>query len=78
MISFSFAPEKVNLLWVEGNKVVINSGHPSYVKIKSSAQARRVHSLFAIGIAVHRVISTADNTLDLMFIDRLMTALGKK
>jgi len=78
MIGFSSAPEKPELSWVEGNKVVINSGHPSYAKIKSNAQARKVHSFFAIGVAVQRVMSTAASAPDLMFVDRLMTALGKK
>ena len=77
-ITFVEAPGREALAWVEGNKVVINSGHPSYAKTRSDAVARRQHSLFAIGAAVQRDLYRGDSAPDLMFVDRMMAAWGKK
>lgn len=77
-ISFVSAPERVDLAWVDGNNIVINSGHPSYIKTRSDSMAKRVHCFFAIGSAVLRFMATMDSAQDLMLIDRLMAAWGKK
>jgi hypothetical protein len=77
-ISFANAPDRVDLAWVDGNSVVINSGHPSYVKVRSDTTARRLHSLFAIGSAVQRFVASGRDAQDLMFTDRMMSAWGKK
>jgi len=77
-ISFAEVPDKVDLAWVDGNNVVINSGHPSYVKVRSDSIARRLHSLFAIASAVQKFVASGEDTKDLMFADRMMAAWGKR
>jgi len=77
-ITFVEAPDRIDLAWVDGNNVAINSGHPSYTKIQSDAMARRLHSLFAIAGAVQRFMAGEDRNRDLMFADRMMAAWGKK
>lgn len=77
-ITFAEAPDRLDLAWVDGNNVVINSGHPSYIKTCSNATARRLHNIFAIANAVQRFLASGGDFQDLMFIDRLMAAWGKK
>jgi hypothetical protein len=77
-ITFADAPDRVDLAWVDGNSVVINSGHSSYAKARSDSTARRLHSLFAIGIAIQRFLAVGGDAQDLMFIDRMMAAWGKR
>ncbi|NWF78347.1 MAG: ATP-binding protein [Chloroflexi bacterium] len=77
-IGFAEAPDRVDLAWVDGNSVVINSGHPSYVKVRSDTAARRLHSLFAIASAIQRFVASGGGAQDLMFTDRMMAAWGKK
>lgn len=77
-ISFVEAPDRMDLAWVEGNNIVINSGHPAYIKIRSDAAARRIHNLFSIASAVQRFLNSQSDCSDLMFTDRMMTAWGKK
>lgn len=77
-IAFVEAPERTELSWVEGNNVVVNSGHPSYCKIQSNAKARRLHSLFAVASAIQRFLGVESEKPDFMFVDRLMVAWGQK
>ena len=78
-VGFVEAPDKVDLAWVDGNQVVINSGHPAYLKIKSDKTAKRIHCLYAIGSAVQRYLAVPeDETEDLFFADRLLSAWGDK
>lgn len=77
-VAFAEAPDRVDLAWVEGNNVVINTGHPSYRKARSNARARRLHSLFAIAGAVQRFLGSESESPDMMFIDRMMAAWGQK
>lgn len=77
-IAFNEVPDRVDLAWVDGNNVVINIGHPSYVRARSNALSRKIHSLFAIASAIQRFLGRESETPDLMFIDRLMAAWGKK
>jgi hypothetical protein len=71
-------PAKVDLAWVEGDKVVINSGHPSYIRTPKGSRERRLHNLFAVAVAIQKAIPGEDNKPDLMFIDRMMKAWGSK
>ncbi len=77
-IIFVSAPDRVELAWVDGNNIVINSGHVSYRKVRSNTAARRILSLFAIGNAVMRFLSQSDTPTDFLFVDRLMAAWGTK
>jgi hypothetical protein len=77
-ITFVEAPERDDLAWVDGNNVAINSGHPSYTKVRSDATARRLHNLFSIASAVQRFMATESEVKELMFIDKMMAAWGKK
>ena len=77
-ITFAEAPDRMDMAWVDGNNVVINSGHPSYAKARSDTMARRLHCLFAIGSAIQRFLASGDDGTDLMFTDRMMAAWGKK
>ena len=75
-IAFESRPEKVDLAWVDGNTVFINSGHPAYKKADASATSRRVHCIFAIAGAVQKFLANPDAPPDLMFVDRMMSAWG--
>jgi len=77
-ITFVEIPDRNDLAWVDGNNVVINNGHPSYVKVRSDATARRLHNLFAIASAVQRFMATESEIKELMFIDKMMAVWGKK
>lgn len=78
-IAFVEAPDRVDLAWVDGNNVVINSGHPSYSrKTRDRSAERRLHNLFAIGSAIQRFLASGDDATDLMFVDKMMAAWGKK
>ena len=77
-IAFAEAPDRMDLAWVEGSDVVINSAHPAYLRNRGNSKARRLHSLFAIGSAVQRFLAAEGETPDLMFLDRMMQAWGKK
>ena len=77
-IAFAEAPDRVDLAWVDGNNVVINSGHPSYGKTRADSTARRLHCLFAVGSSIQRFLASGDDATDLMFVDRMMAAWGKK
>jgi len=77
-IAFAEAPDRMDLAWVEGSNVVINSAHPAYVRNRGNSKARRLHSLFAIASAVQRFLAAEGETPDLMFVDRMMQAWGKK
>jgi len=77
-IAFAERPDQVDLAWVEGSNVVINSGHPSRPKARSDGRSRTLHDLFAIGSAIQRFRASGDEPADLMFIDRMMAAWGKK
>ena len=46
------------------------------MKVRSNKMARMHHSLFAIGAAIQRDL--ASENVDLMFVDRMMAAWGKK
>ena len=77
-ITFYDAPGRVDLAWIDGNNVVINTGHPSYTKVRSDNTARRLHNLFAVAGAVQRFLASEGDGQDLMFTDRMMTAWGMK
>ena len=77
-VSFAEAADRVELAWIEGNNVVINSGHPAYTRVSSDGTAKRVHCLFAIGAAVQRSLASGDEQQDAAFVDRMMAAWGKK
>lgn len=76
-IAFVREPERPELAWVEGRNVIINAGHPSYVKVRGNAQAKVIHNLFAIGVALQRFMG-ADGEPDLTLVDRMMGAWGKR
>lgn len=77
-IAFAEAPDRGELAWVEGSNVIINSGHPSYVRVRSNTRARRIHSLFAIAAAVKRFLGSEGEPSDPVFVDRMLAAWGTK
>jgi len=76
-VAFNEASGRVDLSWVDGNNVVINSGHPAFIKASSNATTKRLHCIFVIALAVQKFLFTGQ-TLDLMFSDRMMAAWGRK
>ncbi|MHA1882239.1 MAG: hypothetical protein ACTSUO_04260, partial [Candidatus Thorarchaeota archaeon] len=76
-IAFDEKPEKIDLAWIDGNNVVINSGHPAYVKASSNASAKRLHCIHAIANAIQKFLFTG-RAEDLFFSDRMMSVWGKK
>lgn len=77
-ISFTPRPDRVDLAWIDGSSVVINSAHPSYTKARSNSLARRLHSLFAIANAVQKFMESTESAQDQAFMDRMMAAWGRK
>jgi hypothetical protein len=77
-IRFSESHDKTDLAWIEGNIIVINSGHPAYVKVRANATTRRLHCLFSIASAIQRFLHSQKEPPDLMFTDRMMAVWGKK
>ena len=75
-IAFESRPERVDLAWVDGNTVFINSGHAAYKRADANATSRRVHCIFAIAGAVQRFLAGPETSDDLMFVDRMMSAWG--
>jgi len=76
-IAFNEFPDRVDLAWVDGNNIVINSGHPAYRKVLSNATANRLHCIYAIANAVQKFLFSGQ-TEDLMFSDKMLSAWGKK
>ena len=77
-IAFSLRPDQAELAWIEGNSIIINSGHPSYEKAKTNPTSRILHNLFSIGSAVQKLIlSDGTKKPDLIFVDKMMAAWGK-
>lgn len=77
-ISFSKSPKRTELAWVEGNAVVINSGHPCYIKAKSNVFGKKLHNIYAIAITIQRFLGDSDDNPDYMFIDKMMSAWARK
>lgn len=77
-ISFAERPEQPEMAWVDGNTIVINAGHPTYLKTHSNSSLRTLHNLYAIGTAVQRFINEGSEEQDALFIDRMMAAWAKK
>lgn len=78
-IGFVEQPDQIDLAWIESGAILINSGHPSYLTTLPNSKARCLHSLFAIGCVIQRMISQRDEeNHDLSFIDRMMSIWGKK
>jgi len=77
-IAFIDAPDRIDLGWIEGNNIVINSGHPSYIKVSSNPKTRKIHSLFTIADVIQRYKGAEGINPDLMFIDRMMSVWGQK
>ena len=77
-IAFSEAFSKLELAWIDGNNIVINSGHSAYIKSNSNVASRKIHNLFAIANAIQKFINSHGEKSDQMFIDRMMSAWGKK
>jgi hypothetical protein len=76
-IAFNEAPSRSDLSWVDGNNVVINSGHPAYLKVSANSVAKRLHCIFAIANAIQKFISGSE-TEEVTFTDRMMAAWGRK
>lgn len=77
-VAFDNRPDRMDLAWIEGNNVVINSGHPAHAKAHSNQKTRRLHNLFAVAGAIQRFLGSESERPDLMFIDRMMAAWGRK
>lgn len=76
-IAFADVPNRDDLAWVNGNSIVINSGHPAYKKVETNSTAKRLHQLFSIAAAVQKFTSSGETT-EITFIDRMMAAWGRK
>jgi len=77
-IAFVEAPDRVDLAWIDGNNVVVNSAHASYAKARHNPLARKIHRIFAIASAIQRFLANEGHSDHLTFIDRMMAAWGKK
>ncbi|MCK4818510.1 hypothetical protein KA005_22260, partial [bacterium] len=77
-ITFDNRPDRLDLAWIDGNNVIINNGHHSYLKARANQKTRRLHNLFAVAGAIQRFLGSESEKPDLMFIDRMMAAWGRK
>ena len=77
-VSFESRPEQLELAWVNGNGLVVNSGHSAYEKAQQNAHSRTTHSLFAIATAMARFLMQNEVLDDPRFVDRMMQAWGSK
>jgi len=77
-IAFVDAPDRIELAWVDGNIVALNSAHPCYAKTRNDAQARRLLCLFAIAGAIQRFLGSDGDEADPHFVDRMMAAWGAR
>ena len=77
-ISFVNRNDRTDLAWIEKDIIIINSSHPSYLKIKKSSAGRKVHNLFSIAIALWREMQDQGIIKDQdLFIDEIMSKWGK-
>jgi hypothetical protein len=76
-ISFTDSPERIEISWVDGNNIVINSGHPAYKKVLSNPQAKRIHCIHSIANAIQKFLCSGQMQ-DLTFSDRFISAWGMK
>ena len=79
-ITFSPRTDLSDIAWVDGSSIVINSAHPSYKKASSSNSSKHLYSMFAIANAIQKFINTNSDTgeVDVLFIDRMITAWGSR
>ncbi len=78
-IGFSSRPDQTELAWIEGNQIIINSGHSAYKKANTNPASRTLHNLFSIAGAIQKLILADENRkLDFMFVDKMMLAWGNK
>lgn len=76
-ISFSNEPERKELSWLDGNLVIINMGHPSYLKVKNNRMARKIHNIFSIAVCLERELRKQGLLEpEETFVDRMMKAWG--
>lgn len=75
-IAFESRPDREELAWVDGNTVIINTGHPAYKKADASATARHIHNIFAIAGAIQKFLAGPENAADPLFVDRMLAAWG--
>ena len=77
-ISFAGRDDRTDLAWIEKDIIIINSAHPSYLKVKKSGPGRKVHNLFSIAIALSREMQDQGIIKDKdLFIDEIMSKWGK-
>ena len=80
-ISVSDQNDRPELAWVEGNNVIVNVYHPSYLRT-SDVKAKKLHSKFAVASAIQRWLVESEqdkpDSKALQFIDRLMAEWGKR
>jgi hypothetical protein len=80
-VSFESNPHRVDIAWVDGNDVVINSGHRAYEKVRRNDFARRAYCIFAISYAIHRFLDPLEDNRGGQFVnivDRILDAWGRK
>lgn len=76
-VSFKNVPEQVEIGWVDGDIVYINSGHPAYVKTAFSKKSRLVFNLVAVATALQRHLRSESDGVDMKFVDKFLSAWGK-
>jgi hypothetical protein len=76
-VAFREERDRVEVAWIAGDCVVVNTGHPCWEKVKENARLRKVYSLFAIATAIQRFCHGDCGTGELTFIDRMMAAWAR-
>lgn len=77
-IGFIAAPDRLEMAWIDGDHIMINTAHPSHCKIKANSLAKHLHNYCAIGTAIQRFIISSGDISNVNVLDRLMAAWGNK
>jgi len=75
-IGFKASPSDNSLGWVDGDTIVINSGHPAYRRTALPKRLRLLHNLFAIAVSFQRFLRDTGRP-DPRFVDRFLEVWGR-
>jgi len=76
-ISFLEAPDNSALGWLDDDILIINIGHPSYLKVATN-NARKMHNIFSIAVTLERELKQRELIKDdENYVERFMIAWGK-
>jgi hypothetical protein len=73
-IQYASLPERKEISWMEGDTVLINTAHPTFVKAQEKKVAE-YHNLVAVAVAMLREVPTGEEKLGVL--ERFMSQWGR-